>query len=373
MKSIRTLGRQIATLALVLGLTAAPRAGAAPSQTNSQGKEFRYRYVSLNDVVAASGLDPSASFFDPIAIADSGRIYGTLYTCTDVCIEQIAFYAHGTLTARQTGIAYVANNEGTVGGSVLTDPDNFIEQAALFHGGQVELIPRQPGEITSSVTALNDSGIALVTSSDFSHATLVLYKNGKSTPLNLGPNISNPQFLKINNQGIISGSNLVSPGRGFRFNPWTGELTLLNPLPTEPESWATDINNRGESLGYSFVSGKLERIGVWDRKGKFATYFVEGTAQFPTVSNRLLFNENNPIVITAISSPPAELGNSYLVPKPGVRLNLADLVENLPTATLGGILDMNDNGDMLGERFVNFSLTDTFLLERMDNHDRGDH
>ena len=59
---------------------------------------------------------------------------------------------------------------------------------------------------------------------------------------------------------------------------------------------------------------------MWDRAGNFKTYLVRSKS-----SNRLLFNDNNLIVITLEFS-----GTSYLVPKPGVSFNLADLVVNPP-------------------------------------------
>jgi hypothetical protein len=366
MKFIPTSGRLITALALILGLTAALPASAIPGQSSSKGDEFHYRYVSLDD--ACRGTDPATTFFFPIALVNSGRIYGQLYTCDDVsCLVQVAVCAQGTLTALQTGNAYAANNEGTVGGSVLIDPVNYIEQAALFRGDQVELIPPQPGEYTSFVTALNDSGMALVTSYDAAYQpTFVLYKNGGSTPLDFGPTVTSADFLHINNQGIISGTTAVlSPSfsyRGFRFDPRSGAATPLNPLPTEPHAWGVGINNRGNVLGWSFVFGALERIGVWDRSGNFKTYFVEGTPEFPTVSNTLVFNENNLIVISRVSSPASEqYKNSYLVPEPGVRLNLADLVENLPLGrNLSEIFGVNDHGDMIGSDFF----WGFFLLER---------
>jgi hypothetical protein len=116
------------------------------------------------------------------------------------------------------------------------------------------------------------------------------------------------------------------------------------------------------------VPGGIERIGVWDRHGEFKTYFVEGIPEFPTISNRLLFNENNLIVVTFVSSPTSErFKNSYLLPKPGVRLNLADLVENLPSgADLGFILDLNDHGNMIG-----LGSLGAYLLERIDEHESG--
>lgn len=364
MKCVPTFGLLIATLALILGLTAAPPASATPGQAGSKGEEFHYRYVSLAS--ACPVPDPSLSFFDPIAIVNSGRIYGNLSTCNDVtCLTQVAFCAHGTLTALQPGAARAANKEGTIGGSVLIDPDNFIEQAALFRGDRVELIPPQPGEFTSFVTALNDSGMALVTSYDATsfQPTFLLYKNGQLTPLDFLSNFTH--FLKINNQGIISGTDLAA-GRGFRFDTHTGKTTQLNPQPTETYAWALDINKRGDVLGYSFKYGimgigYIERIGVWNRKGEFKTYVVEGSN-----SSRLVFTDDNLIVITDVRSPPADAGNSYLVPKPGVRLNLADLVGNLPAQQIpSNIIDINNHGDMIGYSQRNFTIMDVFLLERI--------
>ena len=265
----------------------------------------------------------------------------------------------------QPGIVYTANGSGTIGGSVLIDPENFLEQAALFHDDQVKLIPPQPGEFTSFVRRLNDPGTALVTSdSDFGR-THLLYQNGQAMLLDFGPTVTNPRSLDINNQGIIAGRQGISSSgaTGFRFDPRTGETMLLNTFPgdpTETQAWGVGINNRGEVLGYSFTIFPVvpyhERIGVWDRNGNFKTYFVENT-----VSNGLLFNDNNLIVITLISRG-ADRFNSFLVPKPGVRLNLADLVENLPSgADLFFVQDLNDHGNMVGSGALG-----SFLLERID-------
>ena len=141
---------------------------------------------------------------------------------------------------------------------------------------------------------------------------------------------------------------------------------LLEPLPTEPDAWTMGINNRDNVLGYSFIGGATERIGVWDAKGKFHTYFVEGTPEFPTVSNILRFNDNNEILITFVTRPFTEFRNSYLVPKPGIRLNLADLVTGAP-AELGLFPSaINNQGNILGHAgpFFFFEL-DNFLLERI--------
>jgi len=98
----------------------------------AQAQEFRYHYVSLDQVELPSGF----VFFDPKAINNRGRIYGDAYGCTtttcDVIRPHIAVYADGTVTVLQPGqpgIVNAANERGTIGGSVLIDdpddPTNF--------------------------------------------------------------------------------------------------------------------------------------------------------------------------------------------------------------------------------------------------------
>ncbi len=328
----------------------------------AQGEEFRYRYVSLDHIELPLGV----TSFSPAAINNSGRIYGT--ACyDDLCNDtRIAFYNNEVLTVSQSvGNASVVNSGGTVGGFVLIDPLNYVYQAALFRGDKVELIPPQPGEVFGFPITLNDRGTALVESdTDLSHS-YALYRKGLATPLDFGPIITKPMFISyvgtgkfLNNDGIIAGTTGNSKfdgALGFRFDTKTGKTVVLEPLLTDTLAWGVGINNRGDVLGYSFVNSRPyhENIGVWDRNGHFKTYFTETIS-----SSALVFNDNNLIVITL-----APGNNSYLVTKPGVSLNLADLVENMPTGdTLRYIFDLNNNGDMLG-----FSGQGaTFLLERLD-------
>ncbi|MGH6835054.1 MAG: hypothetical protein ACREC9_05785 [Methylocella sp.] len=330
-----------------------------------QADGFHYRYVSLDQFA----LPPPFTSFFPSAIQDSGRVYGSVCDNSGI-VCQIAFYKDGTVTVFQSsGFAGPVNERGTVGGSVLVDPVNFIVQAALFRGDDVKLIPPQPGEVFASVLALNDRGTALVGSSDASGGTTyVLYSKGNAAPFNFGPTITNPFFgfsgvpRIINNEGIIAGTEanlgIFNGARGFRFDPRTGQAMLLNPFPGDPTetlAWGLGINSRGDVLGYSFVLGAPyhERIGVWDHNGVFQTYFVETIS-----SSRLLFNDDNLIVISQVAGTHA----SYLVPTPGVRLNLADLVVNLPAGQdLFIIGDMNNHGDMFGFSSPN----NNFLLQRV--------
>lgn len=312
-------------------------------------------------------------FFAPAAIIDNNDLYGNAWMeSEETFTNYVAIFKSETLTLLQEGFASTANKRGTIGGFVLTDPENFLGQAALFHKNKTQLIPRLPEEIHSEVIQINDTGAALIFSFDTDfNGTVALYEKGQLRPLDFGPEIPFVFFLNMNNQGIISGTTFIDGlgYRGFRFDPKTGLATLLHPLSTEPDAWALDINNRGDILGYSFVSGGIERIGLWNKRGKFHTYFVEGTPEFPTISNFLRFNDNNLIVITSVSSPVNERNNSYLVPKPGIRVNLTDLIKNLPAESDSlrwNISDINDQGNMIGYTVTPDFLSYPLLLKHPD-------
>jgi hypothetical protein len=132
---------------------------------------------------------------------------------------------------------------------------------------------------------------------------------------------------------------------------------LLDPLSTEQDSWGMAINSRGEVLGYSFISGGRERIGSWRRR-EFRVSFTEGTQRFPTVSNSLLWNDDNLIVITDTTDL-----SSYIVTSPGVRKNLANVSDNLDPWTR--ITDVNECGDLIGVGGTSRNVGEhSFILER---------
>lgn len=333
----------------------------------------QYQYAGIFEAVP-----PEILLFDPIALTNDDRIYGTAFT---EFFEEPPFFTafaavfdRGELTVLKGSkgiIAVTANKRNTIGGSVITDFENFFSQAVLFQKNKIQLIPRLPNEIHSEMIKVNDHDVALIRSFDENfNGKLALYENGKLTPLDLGANIVFPFFLSMNNKGIISGTTSIDGvgDRGFRFDPRTGVATLLEPLSTETHSWTMGINNHDDVLGYSFEFGAIERIGVWDKHGKFHTYFVEGIPEFPTISNALRFNDHNLIAITDVSNPPNERGNTYLVPKPGVRLNLVDLVTGAPPGLFLFVDRINDHGNLLGSaRPQRFEIVDFFFLERTDH------
>lgn len=334
-----------------------------------QAGELRYRYVSLNQIA----VPPNVSFYELFLLNDQGRIYGNAFECADVDCTFLNVYVVSleggklVLGAEANFYASSVNKQGTIGGGKV-DPQSFITQAAVARQDKIDLVPPiQPDEFFAELSAINDRGVGIVNSfagETFTQA-LALYKRGESIPLTIDEAISGLDRLRINNQNLVSGRGQVEgQQRGFRFNPATRETVLLEPLSTEPHSWAMDINSSGNVLGYSFKFSGIERIGVWDKDAKFNTYFVEGTPEFPTISNNLLFNDSNLIVITRVSSPQSERNFTYLVTKPGKRVNLADLVENLPTGHSRefAINDINNRGDLLG-----IDRQGIVLLKRIDN------
>lgn len=319
-----------------------------------------YRYMAVDNVV-----QPQFLFIALAALTNRGSLYGTAFELSGETIKTyVAAVDGGKVRLLQEGYATAANEGGTVGGWVITDPENSRGQAALFRGSEVEMIPRAPGEIHSEVLVLNDRGTAVVVSQgENDRRSAFLYSNGQLAPLDFGPQIRSVGLISINNEDVISGTTFVDGlgGRGFRLDTRTGVTTLLEPQGTETHSWALDINNRGDILGYSFIAGATERIGVWDPLGRFHVYFVEGTPEFPTISNRLHFNDNNQIVITHVSNPPDERSNSYLVTKPGQRLNLAEQVTDRPAEEeLWWVQGINNYGDVFGLT----SAYSSFLLKR---------
>jgi hypothetical protein len=155
---------------------------------------------------------------------------------------------------------------------------------------------------------------------------------------------------------------------GYRYDPAAGTSTLLppSPDPTDKNVLIEGINAGGDVLGYSFVdffgTGPYhERVGVWDSTGVFQTYFFETLN-----TNILVFNDRDEIVITE-----TEDGNSYLVPTPGTRLNLADLTSNVPAGLqLAIVVSIDNAGNIAGfAADPTFTFFFPFLLETLGPRD----
>jgi hypothetical protein len=344
-------GRFSWVLVLILGLWAVV----------ASAHEYRYHYISLTEVPLPSGFVA----FNPSAINDSGRVYGTAWDASFVD-PHVAVYAGGAVTVLQPGNAGAANAHGTVGGHV-TDPQTGKLQAALFRETKVEIIPFLPGEIQTFVVSLNNSDTALVWSEDPSGGnrnTYRLYSKGRTTfsfQLPTGSDCSG--CWSVNNGGVVAGSIHdpdVNAFRAIQFRPPYGEPFVLDPLPTDSDSYPFGINSSGYILGSSNGGDPTKTtIGVWDKKGHFKTYF-EGINYFA------FFNDQKLLVLTQNFDTDF---NSYLVPEPGVRVNVEDLVDNPSSveAPLAQVVGINNHGDMIGYGLCNDITCPLFLLKRIDS------
>lgn len=297
----------------------------------------------------------------PFGENNAGQIVGDSLTPTGA---RAVLYSNGVLTelAGFTSVARAINDSGQIVGygySPITGRPPV--QAFSFGTSGAALLPQLPGTFASQATAINSSGTAVGFAVLSGHSeSYTLYQSGSVSAIPLPSGERAFSYPSINDAGLVAGTVSDSSGdnRGFAYNSVTGSFNLLNPLPGDPDSWGLGVNNRGDVLGYSFKFGGDENIGVWDPSGKFHTYFTEGIPSVPTLSNNLLFNDLNQIVITETTD-----GTSYLVDPLGVRTNLASLTVNLPTGfRLEDVTAINDNGTIVGLGFTSTGAESGFIL-----------
>ena len=316
------------------GVTALALALAAPA---AQADPIRYRYVALDQVP----LPAPYTSFSPAAIVD-GRVYGTVFDDT-FTIANVAVYSRGAITIGPSGTATVANARGSIGGQSPS------EQAALFERGVTTLVPALPAQTFANVVSLGDNELALIQSTDSSFtSTFAYFRAGTESVIDFGlPDPAANAFM--NDAGLIGLTKNQSPtdhfDHGYRYDPRTQTSTPLppSPDPTDVNVLIQGINAGGEILGYSFTDFASpdyhERVGIWDRRGVFQTYFFETLN-----TSTLVFNDRDEIVITNSSD-----GNSYLVPAPGTRLDLASLTANVPAGLqLSLVVSLDNAGNITG-------------------------
>lgn len=181
--------------------------------------------------------------------------------------------------------------------------------------------------------------------------TVYRYRNGKRQPVNIAIASLGTSITGMNNAGVLVGFAAIEGTTSiswlaYRYDIASGATTILPPSQGSPFSWAMGINEAGDVVGYAWGPTSDEHVGIWPGSGGgFVEYFHEGTPQYTTVSNSLLFNDRSLIVITFTND-----GNSYQVPAQGVRLPLSSLI-NYDASTQGLPTDMfglNDAGALIG-------------------------
>ncbi|BDB28912.1 hypothetical protein CTP10_R63250 (plasmid) [Cupriavidus sp. P-10] len=331
-----------------------------------------YQYTSLD---ALAPVEYNLGI-QPLSLNDAGRIIGWAATFTgDDVLNDVVFIRNKEIYARvRNFIPNVANDKGTAAGMVVTDPVFFYGQAAFARRSGIELIPRQPGEVSSQVVGITDDDVALVVSQDQSFAfSLWLYDGGRWTAVHLEDVGYRVATYGLSNGGLIFGNAIfavdsanVITHRAYHMDPKTGKTTLFSPVfQGDTDTRIEDANKHDEFVGWSFIPGGIEHVGIWDRNGRFTNHFTQGIPEYPTISGNLKVSNDEQILIYGVTRPASERGNVYVVPRPGVRFNLLEAIEGAPEGLrYNSFAAINNRGDIIGFASDATFFPYNFLLER---------
>jgi len=343
-------------------LTLKPLPTSAGAKGGSASQPPTYKYVSL-DALAPSGFFP---FFAPVSITEGGTVLGFIGTASDNPTPYIAVYENGTIKPLQPGFAYSGSSNGIVGGSVVLDFSTFQQQAAIFRGNDVQLVPPVPGQFSSFIALINDGGTAVIDSIDeLGNESFFLYRNGSLTPLNFGSQFGLVFPTGINNNDVIAGYGVTPQGSfvGFRYDARTGVEALLSPAPGDHDVFIGGINQQGEIVGASLILGGVEHVGVWQKDGSFAPFFTGGTTANPAVGFGTSLNGRDLIVISEIDQTSTPNPNDiFLVSSPGQFFSVDALLGGVPPdlGSFPQVFGVNNRGKIIGSsQFGNLN----YLLE----------
>ena len=173
----------------------------------------------------------------PVAAAASAA---PMYRLTDL----------GTLGGPESR-AYGINNSGQIVG--IADINVTTSQACLYSGGTMTDLGTFVGP-NSFANAINDSG-QVVGRAGNGHA--FLYSNGTVTDLGSpGPSPSGRYGYDVNNSGQIVGVDITSSGLSGTFRAFLYSGGNMEFLPIAPDSQAYAINNSGQIVGYYSIGGR---------------------------------------------------------------------------------------------------------------------
>jgi hypothetical protein len=340
------------TCVFVLGLAAfgcASDAGESTSEVGEVAQALNPKHLSYEQIDITIG-PPEYDFWAPTGLSDAGDVFGAGFDCTD----DFSFCSFDLLKLDEDGVFSLVlqdfspsevNGPGDVGGCVLDDEAGTAQAAVFRSNGALELLPRPEGELSSCIVQLSDAEVAVVSSVD-ENLVFSQYVARNHQTYALPGDI---QVTDVNDHGVVAGILVTDAGeRAVRFDSRRQASTLLEPVAPDPHSWGLGINRAGEVLGYSFEFGATERIGKWTTTNQFKVSFVEGTPEFPTVSNVLIWNEDGFIVVS--NAPTDE--KTYVIPKPGVRLDLAGLVGDAVVPSTLLAFDVNAHADFIATSLV---------------------
>lgn len=298
--------------------------------------------------------EPPAPYgaIEPLRLMDDGDFIGVADRCDGPrCREDVLeLGADGEYRAAATDFfPGGVTREGDIAGCTVAHDGELsdIDQAAIVHvDGSLELLPRLPGELRSCVSQVSDGGTALVlwetTRADGSVGlAYYVWLDGQAFADDLGEPVAG-----MNDRGEITGTLSVAvPGGnapwGYRYDARTQTKTLLPVVPCDADTFAFGINQQGDILGYSQTIDGVQHVATWNAANEISVLFTQGNVDSPTVSRRLVWNESGLVVLSDTSD-----FETYLLPAPGVRVDLASLVDGVDTTFLS-VSEVNERGDFL--------------------------
>jgi hypothetical protein len=344
--------RCITQAAMVIGLVlsgCANSAGDSADQVRNRdtavdGQTLHYEWRDL-------------SHYAPLGLtANRELIAYTLDGCPDDCeYDLLKFDLDGntTLLARDF-LPRCMNERGDVGGGVMVrEPDGeLMPHAAIVHAdGQLEVLPPPPDEFNSSVDRISDGGTVLVAGnrSDPTPQALTWFWNvlmdGETFPIALDRHGSD-QIIGINDRGELAGTSNVTGGgplTAFRYDARSNTKTSLGVTMCDPATRSSAINQRGDILGQFYPDFRHVEIGTWNEANQFTVQSAPVNAfGANTITNQLVWNEAGLIIFSWTDD-----GHTYLIPRPGERLDLASLVGGCTLPPNLIVDSVNEHGDFL--------------------------
>lgn len=242
----------------------------------------------------------------------------------------LASFADYKVTALQSveggsNVISAINASGTIAGdSFITDSN----KAVMWDGtGAVrELSPGSPFESTAD--DINDNGQILL----FGPA---IWQNGVITPLYTTAIAPLTGFAGLNNSGQYTSTGYFQINGIYQrhaFLVTSGATMDLGTLPGTTTSWSNNINNNGDVVGYSVVSGTQTRAVLW-RNGAIIDLGVL-SGQSSSIANDI--NDNGRVVGTS--------GGRLFTWENGVMTDLGVISSGATMAARG----INRNGDIVG-------------------------
>ncbi|WP_251956361.1 DUF3466 family protein [Nostoc commune] len=206
---------------------------------NSLSRSFLYSNGSLQEISPLPGDNQLAVS----SINNLGQVVGNSANSNNFTTNNPFLYSNGITQPLpiQNAIPYAINDRTQiVGGAGELG-------AFLYSNGAVTSI----GSLDSVAYSLNNLGqiVGVLNSS-----TAFLYENGQTTNLGTLPNYAYSAAFDINDSGQVvgnSGLTGIDDGRAFLYSSSTGLQDLGRLRPTDLFSFAGGINNLGQVVGFS--------------------------------------------------------------------------------------------------------------------------